>query len=118
MATSLTGPFLTDMASAAAPVPRPPQPIKATRIVLSSAAWTCGTTTPANAVAAAILPVFFRNSRRDADCLSGFIRFAPRQENRKEGEAGWSSSHGVLRRQPQSRSPKGHSRHCTEDLGE
>ena len=29
MATSFTGPFWTDMASAAAPVPRPPQPISA-----------------------------------------------------------------------------------------
>ena len=66
MATSLIGPFLTDRALAAAPVPRPPQPIKATWIVLFSAAWTCGMATPARAEAAAIRPVFFRNSRRDA----------------------------------------------------
>ena len=31
-----------DMALATAPLPRPPQPIKASRMVLSSPAWTCG----------------------------------------------------------------------------
>ena len=71
MATSLTGPCLTDMALAAAPVPRPPQPIRATWIVLSSAAWTRGTAMPASAEAAATRPVFFRNSRRDV-LLFGF----------------------------------------------
>ena len=65
MATSLIGPFLTDRALSAAPVPRPPQPISATWIVLSSAAWTWGTTIAARAAPAAIRPVFFRNSRRD-----------------------------------------------------
>ncbi len=65
MATSLIGPCLTDRALTAAPVPRPPQPIRATWIVLSSAAWTRGTANPARVVAAAIRPVFFKNSRRE-----------------------------------------------------
>ena len=82
MATSLTGPpdaafsspsgrkllSITsppaDMALATAPLPRPPQPIRASRMVLSSPAWTCGMATPARAEAAAIRAVFFRNSRR------------------------------------------------------
>src|SRR5438874_1309747 len=65
MATSLVGPVLTDMASPAAPVPRPPQPISATEMLLFSAAWTCGIIMPANADAAAILPEALNNSRRD-----------------------------------------------------
>ena len=40
MATSLIGPLLVDSALPAAPVPRPPQPTRATWIVLSSPAWT------------------------------------------------------------------------------
>src|SRR5438045_8686323 len=66
MATSLIGPiFEVANAFAAAPVPRPPQPIKASWRVLSSAAWTCGMAIPAKAEAAAIRPVVFRNSRRE-----------------------------------------------------
>src|ERR1051326_4993643 len=65
MATSLTGQALTDRALAAAPVPRPPQPISATWMVLLSAVWTCGRATPARAEAAASLPVFLINSRRE-----------------------------------------------------
>ena len=49
----------------AAPVPRPPHPTRTAWISLSSAAWTCGMTVPAKAVAAVTRPVFFRNSRRD-----------------------------------------------------
>ena len=64
MATSLIGPFLTDRALAAAPVPRPPQPIRATWIVLFSAAWTCGITPAARAEAAAIRPVFSKFTTR------------------------------------------------------
>ncbi len=41
------------MALATAPLPRPPQPIKASRMVLSSPASTCGMATPAKAEAAA-----------------------------------------------------------------
>src|SRR6266850_15255 len=65
MATSLIGPFLTESASPAAPVPRPPQPTSATWMVLFSAAWTWGMATPARADTAAILPVFLMNSRRE-----------------------------------------------------
>src|SRR5437867_10482898 len=65
MAVSWVGQLLTDMALAAAPPPRPPQPIRATRMVFSSAAWTWGRATPAKAEAAANRPVFFRKSRRD-----------------------------------------------------
>src|SRR4051812_17970407 len=65
MATSLTGPFLTDIAFSAAPVPRPPHPIKATWIVLSSAACTNGRAVPARAEAAAMRPASLRNSRRE-----------------------------------------------------
>ena len=65
MATSLTGPLVEFMALATAPLPRPPQPISARRIVLSSAAWTRGIITPANAEAAATLPPHFKKSRRE-----------------------------------------------------
>ena len=65
MATSLIGPFWTDSALSAAPVPRPPQPTSASWIVLSSAGMDLGTTIAAKAVAAATRPVFFKNSRRE-----------------------------------------------------
>ena len=82
MATSLTGPAEAafsspscryvssttnppaDMALATAPHPRPPQPIRARRMVLFSPAWTCGMATPARAEAAATRAVVLRNSRR------------------------------------------------------
>ena len=51
MATSLMGPLVRS-AFSAAPVPRPPQPTRATRISFSSAACTNGTDRPAKAVAA------------------------------------------------------------------
>src|SRR3990172_1955236 len=66
MATSLTGPFLTDIASEAAPEPRPPQPIKATLIVLLCAAYMRGAAAATKADAAAIRPASFKNSRREA----------------------------------------------------
>ena len=53
------------MALPTAPLPRPPQPIRASRIVLFSAAWTRGITAPASAEAAATLPARSRNSRRE-----------------------------------------------------
>src|SRR5437588_193230 len=62
MATSLVGPYLTDRALTAAPVPRPPQPIRATLMVLSSPAWTCGTAMPAKADAPG--PDDLRGTRR------------------------------------------------------
>src|SRR5438552_18289311 len=65
MATSLIGPFFTESASPAAPAPRLPQPTSATWMVLFAAAWTRGIATPARADAAAILPVFLMNSRRE-----------------------------------------------------
>ncbi len=65
MATSLTGPWLEFMALATAPFPRPPQPISARRIVLSSAAWTLGIVAPASVTPAAMLPVWAKKLRRD-----------------------------------------------------
>ena len=53
-------------------MPRPPQPTSATWIVLSSAAWTCGTAAATTADAAARRPVWSRNSRRVVVC---FVRF-------------------------------------------
>ena len=68
MATSLTGPAGDSKALAAAPLPREPQPIKASRIVLSSAACTWPAASPASAEAAASFPPRWRNSRRDVCC--------------------------------------------------
>src|SRR3954454_23158185 len=64
MATSRIGLFCTERASPTAPVPRPPQPTSARRIVLSSPAWTEGTARPAKAEAAVILPASARKWRR------------------------------------------------------
>src|SRR3974390_501097 len=66
MATSLIAPLLdVDSALAAAPVPRPPQPTRATWIRSVPAAWTEGMATLARADAAARRPVFCNNSRRE-----------------------------------------------------
>ena len=65
MATSLQGPLGDSKALITAPLPRPPLPIKARRIVLSSAAWTCGIATPAKAAPAVNVPLRFRKSRRE-----------------------------------------------------
>ena len=46
MATSLTGPDVVESASEAAPVPRPPQPIKAMLMVSLAAACTWGKAIP------------------------------------------------------------------------
>src|SRR5262249_13959490 len=92
-ATSLIGPLLVASALAAAPVPRPPQPISATWIVLSSAACTAGIATPARAEVAATCPVVLRKSRREVDVgeldsaralvvgLGSVISAAPRSGN-------------------------------------
>ena len=48
-----------------APVPRPPQPTRATWMVFSSPAKTCGRVIPANVDATATPPVVFSMSRRD-----------------------------------------------------
>ena len=53
MAWSFTGPPVAAKASPTAPLPRLPQPISANLTVLFSAAWQCGTATPASADAAA-----------------------------------------------------------------
>jgi hypothetical protein len=73
IATSLTGPGATVppaavRASPTAPLPRPPQPIRASWIVLSLAAWTAGAICAA-AAAVARMPAFFRKSRRVVDVL-------------------------------------------------
>src|SRR4051812_4656838 len=66
MATSFVGPLFVDNAFSAAPVPRPPQPTRARRMVLSSAAYTCcGIAIPAKALAAASRPAPSRTSRRE-----------------------------------------------------
>ena len=77
MAWSFTGPPEALKASTAAPLPRPPQPINARRIVLSSAACTRGMATPASAAPAATVPLHCRNSRREDFCAcdNGFSRF-------------------------------------------
>src|SRR5439155_5464806 len=64
MATSFWLP-LASKAFAAAPPPRPPQPIRAIWMVSEPAAWTCGMETPARAETAATLPVVLRKSRRE-----------------------------------------------------
>src|SRR5437588_226368 len=69
IATSLIGPFCTDSAFCAAPVPRPPQPTSAICTVLSCPACTAGIVAPASAPALSATPVPFKNSRRElADC--------------------------------------------------
>src|SRR4051794_22458847 len=94
IATSLIGPLRVASALAAAPVPRPPQPTRATWIVLSSAAWTEGITTPERAEAAATWPVVFKKSRRDGAGLGSVIGQAPRGLEIKRGAAG---EYGVSR---------------------
>src|ERR1700675_136977 len=64
MATRRVGPLGLERALAAAPVPRPPQPTRATWMVVLSPAWTCGITTLAQADATATWPGFLINSRR------------------------------------------------------
>src|SRR5262249_15281063 len=66
-----------DSALAAAPVPRPPQPTSAKRIVLSSPAWTEGMATPARAEAAATWPVVLRKSRRDGPGFGSVMSLSP-----------------------------------------
>ena len=77
MATSLIGPCLVSSALAAAPVPRPPQPTRATWIVLFSAACTEGIVTPARAEAVATVPVVLRKSRRDSLGIESVMLSAP-----------------------------------------
>src|SRR5208337_3671286 len=64
MATNFTGPRLTESALAAAPPPRPPQPIRAIWIRSLPAAWTAGMATLAKAETAANLPAVSMNLRR------------------------------------------------------
>ena len=64
MACSFTWPPVVEKASATAPVPRPPQPTRASLIVSEPAAWQWGTAAPARAPAAVAAAVVRRNSRR------------------------------------------------------
>ena len=65
MACSLIGPPLVTKALSTAPVPRPPQPTRASLIVEFSAAWQRGIAMVANADTATVCPASRRNSRRD-----------------------------------------------------
>ena len=66
------------------PAPRPPQPIKARRIVLSSAAKTRGIATPAKADAAAIPGRLLMKSRRVVPCCDGLFMFGVSPGVKKE----------------------------------
>src|SRR5512136_1923121 len=68
MANSFTGPCGESNASLTAPLPRPPQPISASRIVLSSPAWTHVIDAPATADVAVSAPARSRNLRRVIGC--------------------------------------------------
>jgi hypothetical protein len=61
------------MALATAPAPRPPHPISAKRIVLSSPANTRGIATPAKAVAAANPALLLMKSRRVVAFVEGLF---------------------------------------------
>src|SRR2546421_4769296 len=100
MATSLIGPCWVERASPAAPVPRPPQPTRATRIVLSSAAWTDGTATPARADAPATWPVVLRKLCRDVDGWGSVIGDGSRgrDSERSIRRVGWWAEEPALRR--------------------
>src|SRR2546426_1046004 len=70
MAISVIGPCLwVERALPAAPVPRPPQPTRATWTVLLPAAWTWGMATPAKGEPLAKRLVFLINSRREVTVL-------------------------------------------------
>src|SRR5262249_43428285 len=73
MATSLTGPRLTDSAFAAAPPPRPPQPTRAIWIRSLPAAWTAGIATLAKAENTADLLLVLMNSRRLVEPCEEFM---------------------------------------------
>src|ERR1017187_8285055 len=77
MTASFTGPLGESKASATAPQPRPPQPIRARRMVLSSAAWTQGMLTPASAEVAATALPRARNARRERTGQSFDARCTP-----------------------------------------
>src|SRR5437764_992308 len=100
MATSLMGPlWLVESAFVAAPVPRPPQPTKATWTMSVPAAWTEGMTMLASADAAASRPVFWNNSRREevgwiASLMVGLrllVGRAPRSSERAPGCKAWKT---------------------------
>src|SRR5437660_8533905 len=57
----------------AAPVPRPPQPTRATWMVCVPWAWTAGRATPVRAEAAATVLACFKRSRRDGPRRSGVL---------------------------------------------
>src|SRR5207248_1469951 len=96
-----------ERASPAAPVPRPPQPTRATRIVLSSAAWTAGTATPAKAEAVATWPVVFKKSRRDAPSLGSVMMSAPWERERAQSAGGYYEQVGKFAESPSSFSHRG-----------
>ncbi|MGB2809430.1 MAG: hypothetical protein WBC22_16940 [Sedimentisphaerales bacterium] len=66
MAMSLVGPVGEEKALPTAPLPRPPQPTNASRIVLSSAAWTRERATPVRTEPATTLPPCAMNCRRES----------------------------------------------------
>ena len=78
MAISLTLPPLVDRAWLAAPVPRPPQPIRAILIVSSPAAWALRAIDrlPARALPTIVAVDSFRNSRRDPAAWSWGLRYS------------------------------------------
>src|ERR1041385_228839 len=105
MATSFTGPPVELSALSAAPVPRPPQPIKATWMRLLPAAWTRGKVTPARAEAAAIVPVVLIKSRREVRELGELgVSFITKLSRRFDKEV--NSRFSRAKSQIQSLSPK------------
>src|SRR5438094_169280 len=91
IATSLVGPLWVDRALLAAPVPLPPQPTRASWMVLFSPAWTCDSVMPARADATAIRPDSFITSRRDRPLFIGWFTEFLRSRQMTEQQGSLSS---------------------------